>query len=152
MKIQMIFLVLLCASLMGGCVGNEGSSISIESPWARSSSMSGDEDVSEMGLNGAVYMVILNTGNSGDRLLRAESDISSAVEMHISSMEDGIMRMRPVEFIDIGAQEQVELKPGGLHIMLIGLTQTLEEGDLVDLSLIFEKAGTIPVMAEVRSP
>jgi copper(I)-binding protein len=61
--------------------------------------------------------------------------------------------MRQVEGgIDIPANGQVELKPGGFHVMLIGLTRDLNVGDSVQLTLTFEKAGQIPVTAQVRQP
>jgi copper(I)-binding protein len=97
-------------------------------------------------------MIIKNRGNEADRMLSADSDVAEAVELHISEMKDGVMTMHQVDGIDVPGNGQAELKPGGLHVMLIGLKQELKAGDIVKLSLNFEKSGTITTEAEVRLP
>jgi hypothetical protein len=67
-------------------------------------------------------------------------------------MKDNVMSMSPVEAIEVPANGQVELKPGGYHVMLVGLKQDLKVGDIVKLTLVFEKAGRIDVEAEVKNP
>jgi copper(I)-binding protein len=105
------------------------------------------------GANSAAYMVIRNTGNEPDKLIAASSDVAKTIELHTVVEEGGMMRMRQVEGgIDIPANGEVVLKPGGFHVMLIGLTRDLNAGDKVELTLTFEKAGQIPVTAEVRQP
>ncbi|MCS6938489.1 MAG: copper chaperone PCu(A)C [Roseiflexaceae bacterium] len=105
------------------------------------------------GANSAAYMVIRNTGNEPDKLIAASTDVAKTVELHTVVEEGGMMRMRQVEGgIDIPAKGEVVLKPGGFHVMLIGLTRDLNAGDKVQLTLTFEKAGQIPVTAEVRQP
>ncbi len=111
----------------------------------------GNMSHTELGMNSAAYLSIKNRGGA-DRLLRVESNIAQAVELHESMMENDIMTMRPVSFIEIPAGGEVELKPGGLHIMLIGLNEALEPGAKVQLTLVFEKAGNLTVEAEVRAP
>jgi copper(I)-binding protein len=100
----------------------------------------------------AVYMVIENTGDQPDRLLHAHCDVAGMVELHETKMEGGVMKMQPVDGIDIPAKGTVELKPGGLHIMLIGLTRDLNPGDEIELELHFDKAGHVPVKAVVQKP
>lgn len=113
----------------------------------------GGMDMDMGGANSAAYMVIRNTGSEADKLIAASTDAAKTVELHTVIEEGGMMRMRQVEGgIDIPANGQVELKPGGFHVMLIGLTRDLNAGDKVDLTLTFEKAGQIPVTAEVRQP
>ncbi|MER3405214.1 MAG: copper chaperone PCu(A)C [Chloroflexota bacterium] len=112
----------------------------------------GQGSVMEGMLVSAAYMVIRNEGAQSDRLVRAETDVAETVELHESRMESGVMKMQPVEGIDVPAGGSVELKPGGLHIMLIGLKRELRVGDRVELVLHFEKAGDIAVEAEVRQP
>ena len=110
-------------------------------------------DMDMGGANSAAYMVIRNTGSEADKLIAASTDAAKTVELHTVIEEGGMMRMRQVEGgIDIPANGQVELKPGGFHVMLIGLTRDLNAGDKVELTLTFEKAGEIPVTAEVRQP
>lgn len=113
----------------------------------------GGMDMEMGGANSAAYMVIRNTGSEADKLIAASTDVAKTVELHTVIEEGGVMRMRQVEGgIDIPANGQVELKPGGFHVMLIGLTRDLNAGDKVELTLTFEKAGQIPVTAEVRQP
>lgn len=105
------------------------------------------------GANSAAYMVIRNTGSEPDKLIAASTDVAKTVELHTVVEEGGMMRMRQVEGgIEIPANGEVVLKPGGFHVMLIGLTRDLNAGDKVQLTLTFEKAGQIPVTAEVRQP
>lgn len=88
--------------------------------------------------NSAAFMKIINHGADDHALLAAESDKAEVVELHTHRMDDGMMRMRQVEQIDLPAGERVTLEPGGLHVMLIGLTETLAPGDQVELTLGFD--------------
>lgn len=88
--------------------------------------------------NSAAFMTLTNHSDQDRALLAAESDAAEVVELHSHRMEDGMMRMRQVEQIDLPAGEAVVLEPGGLHVMLIGLTGTLAPGDQVDLTLGFD--------------
>lgn len=101
------------------------------------------------GANGAVYMTLTNDGDAADRLIGVTTDIAEVVELHESSMEGGSMSMQQVEGVDVPAGGEALLEPGGLHVMLIGVTEDLVEGDTVDLTLEFENAGEQPVSAEV---
>jgi hypothetical protein len=93
-----------------------------------------------------------NNGSTADRLVGAESDVAEAVELHISEMKGEVMTMRPIEYVEVPANGQAELKPGGMHIMLIGLKRDLKAGEKVALTLVFENGGRIDVEAEVRAP
>lgn len=132
--------------LLGACSnGPQGPSITVEEPWARQSPMA-------MG-NGAAYMIIKNSGNEADTLTGASTGIANVAELHETTMENDVMRMRPVEGqrIEIPAGGQVELKPGGLHVMLMDLKQQINPGDTFELTLQFEKSGEQKVQVEVRS-
>ena len=96
------------------------------------------------------FMVIKNMGNTDRKLLKAESPIAKTVELHTHINENGVMKMREVPDIEIKAQGQTELKPGGLHVMLIGMKQTLKEGDLVPISLNFDDGSKQQIEAPVR--
>jgi len=102
--------------------------------------------------NSAAYMILQNPGKDLDRLVGVKCDVAKTAELHMSQTENGVTSMKQVEAIDIPAGGETELKPGGLHIMLIGLKQDLKAGDLVQLTLDFEKSGTVLVEAEVRAP
>ncbi len=95
----------------------------------------------------AAYVTITNAGTSADRLIAAEVPNATAVEIHTAGMSDGVMRMRRVEGVDIASGGTIQLAPGGLHIMVIGLTEPITIGDQVELTLVFEKAGTKSVTA-----
>ena len=100
---------------------------------------------------GAAFMTITNTGDIDDTLIDAETDASMMIELHTHIMDgDGVMRMREVEGgIPIPAGDTVTLEPGGLHVMLMGLTGSLEEGTTYPLTLVFEEAGSVEVMVNV---
>ncbi len=100
--------------------------------------------------NGAVYVLIQNRGREADTLLGATSDAATTVELHETRQEGGVMRMRPLPKIDVPGGGRIEMKPGGQHIMLLGLTRDLHPGDRVTVRLRFEKAGEQTVEAEVR--
>ena len=100
----------------------------------------------------AAYMVIENRGNEDDRLLKVVSRVSDYAEIHATSVDEkGVAKMKKIEAIAIPAGKVVEIKPGGYHIMLIGLRKPLKEGYKVALNLQFEKSGIIKVQAEVKS-
>jgi copper(I)-binding protein len=100
--------------------------------------------------NSAFFMVLENTADRDHALVAAESGVAKAVELHNHSMEGSMMRMRRVEQIGLGAGESVALRPGGLHVMLIGLIRQLEPGQRVDLTLVFEDGSRSDVEAPVR--
>jgi copper(I)-binding protein len=90
-------------------------------------------------------------GAAGDRLVAGSATVSNAVELHTMSMDGDVMRMRQVPAIDVPAGGTVELKPGGLHVMFMGLKQPLKAGDTFPLTLRFEKAGDVKVDVKVSA-
>jgi copper(I)-binding protein len=166
MKRTMILGMAILVFLLAACSPAASSStpkIEIVSPYV-SAVMAMDMDMGatptadSMGMssmgggNGAAYMIINNTGGAADKLLKAQSDVASSVELHQTVMKNNVMEMQPVEAIDIPANGQFELKPGEYHIMLIGLKKDLTVGEKVKINLVFEKASSISVNAEVRKP
>ena len=105
-----------------------------------------------MGFTSAAYLQLVNRGKVADRLLRVSSPAAETAGLHETTMTGDVMSMQPVNYVEVPANGKVELKPGGLHIMLIGLKQDLKPGERVPLELVFEKAGVITVEAEVRAP
>lgn len=99
---------------------------------------------------GAAYMTITNMGND-DRLVAARAEVSTRAELHGHIMDaNGVARMRRVDGIDLGHGATVELKPGGLHVMFMGLKEPLKQGTRFPLTLIFDQAGEQTVEVEVR--
>jgi copper(I)-binding protein len=98
---------------------------------------------------GTVYMTFTNNSAKADRLLSITTAASDTAQVHESVEKDGVATMKPVEALEIPAGGTMELKPGGLHIMLTGLKAPLKKGDMIMLELKFEQAGTVEVMAHV---
>lgn len=101
---------------------------------------------------GAGYLTITNTGNAPDRLIGGASDAASRFEIHEMSMDNGVMRMRPLaKGLEIKPGQTVELKPGGNHVMFVGIKKPFAQGEHVKATLAFEKAGKVDVDFSVES-
>jgi Uncharacterized protein conserved in bacteria len=99
----------------------------------------------------AAYLTI-ETGGASDRLVAAASPAAARVELHEHILEDGVAKMREVAAgIPVAPDAPAVLEPGGYHVMLMGLTAPLAEGDAIDLTLTFEAAGEITVTVPVRA-
>ena len=94
---------------------------------------------------GAGYLKVKNTGSEADRLIAADTAGAEKVEMHEATTENGVARMREVKAIEVPAGGEVALKPGGYHLMLMGLKEPLAEGMRIPGTLTFEKAGKVEV-------
>ena len=90
------------------------------------------------------------TPSAKARLVAAESPVAGVVEIHEMAMENNVMKMRQVPGLDLPAGQTTELKPGGYHVMLLGLASPLEVGDTFDLTLLFESGASETVTVEVR--
>ena len=106
--------------------------------------------VSPMQKNSAVFMTLMNHGKTEHAIVGASGEVAASVELHTHIDDAGVMRMRPIDKIVVPAGGHTQLKPGGLHVMLIGLTRTLEEGGMVHLTLEFEDGSSKVVMAPVK--
>jgi periplasmic copper chaperone A len=95
------------------------------------------------------------TSTQGGKLVSAASPVAGVVEIHEMAMEGNVMKMRAVPGLDLPAGKAVELKPGGYHVMLLDLKQTLTVGDTVPVSLVVEgkdgKRETIELKAPVKA-
>jgi len=101
------------------------------------------------GVGGAYFT--MTGGSAADALLRAATPSAGAVEIHETMAQgSGMMGMRPVERIDVGAGATVRLEPGGYHLMLLDMPEVPAEGSTVELTLTFEHAGAVTVPAVVR--
>lgn len=97
----------------------------------------------------AAYLHLRNPGSAALRVVEVTAEGVQRVELHETSMEDGLMRMRPVDGVEIPPGEVVTLRPGGLHLMLMGVTRELSAGDELPLVLHLEGGGRVPVTARV---
>ena len=133
-KISLAILILFGATLAEACPIKSVGDISIGHRWVRSST----------GPNTAAYCVLTNKGSVPDKLISVVCDEATTIELHNHIEEDGVMKMRPVPYIEIG-KDPVELKPGNLHIMLMGLKDSFQGKSSISLSLHFENAGELQV-------
>jgi copper(I)-binding protein len=133
---------LALASLWAQAQPAKAADITISHPYARATAPGQP--------TGGGFLKLDNGGKTADRLLSASAEVSKSVELHSMKMEGDVMRMRQVDGIDIGAGQTVELKPGGLHIMFIGLKAPLKQGDSFPMKLKFEKAGEVAVTVKVE--
>jgi periplasmic copper chaperone A len=98
-------------------------------------------------------MFVNITSAKGGRLVSASSPVAGVVEIHEMAMEGDVMKMRALPGgLDLPAGKTVALKPGGYHVMLMGLKQQLKEGDTVAVTLVVEAADKMRETVEVKAP
>lgn len=128
-------------AILAPASGAEASSVMVMKAYARASATPAAE-------TGAAYVSLMLHGGP-DRLLAVSTPAAKMAGLHKSEVVDGVMKMTPVDAIAIPDGGMLEMKPGGYHIMLMGLTRPLKEGDEIELTLRFEKAGEVKVKARV---
>jgi periplasmic copper chaperone A len=140
-KISSLVLALIAANAFAQDV--KLGAININHPWARATPGAVK--------NSAAFMVFDNKG-AADKLVGVSGDIAREIQIHSMITEAGVMKMREIKSLDIPANGKAELKPGGFHVMLIGLKDGLKEGEKFPLKLKFEKAGEITVQVTAEKP
>ncbi|ABS15914.1 MULTISPECIES: copper chaperone PCu(A)C [Alphaproteobacteria] len=122
----------------------QAGSITINHPWSRAT-----PPVTPVA---GGYLTLTNDGDMADRLVSISSPLSDRVEIHESTVSDGVASMRPVQNgIEIGAGETVELQPGGMHIMFLKPSRPLKDGERFAATLVFEQAAAIDVEFVVQN-
>ena len=116
--------------------------LTVQQPWTRAAGQ---------GATGAGFLSVSNRGAVADRLLSASTPAARAVELHTMVRDGDVMRMRAVGAVEVPPGQTVALRPGGLHMMLVGLTRPLREGEAVPLTLRFERAGEVRVELSVQA-
>jgi periplasmic copper chaperone A len=135
---------LIAAATTAACAQATKTSIVVADPYARATPAGA--------MSGAVYMTLDNKTNAADRLISASSNVAAQVQIHEMSMVNGVMQMRQLaDGLPVPAGESVVLKPGGYHVMLIGLKRQLAAGETLPLTLTFEKAGNISVTVPIKA-
>lgn len=112
----------------------------VEAAWARPT---------VAGQSGGGGFLKITGGSANDRLLSASSGVAKSTELHTMEMDGNVMRMRAIDAIEVPAGQTVELKPGGRHVMFMGLKEPLKSGANFPLTLRFEKAGEVKVDVKV---
>ena len=136
-----LLLVILSLTVLPGCASQPD--LALQEAWARPA---------EAGANSAVYLVIENQGGA-DQLVAVESETSAEAQLHRSILhDDGLVEMQRQQAIEIPARGQLVLEPGGYHIMLLDLQDSLEAGQSIQIRLIFEHEDPIDAQAQIRHP
>ena len=100
----------------------------------------------------AAYVSVHNGGATADRLLGASSPAAANVSIHDSQNQGGVMRMRAAGPVRVAPGASIAMKPGGLHVMLMGLKAPLRPGTRLPIVLRFEKAGAVRASLPVLPP
>ncbi len=116
--------------------------IDVESPYARAAI--------KQQRNSAVFMQLKNLDDRTASVVSASSPVSDAVELHTHINDNGVMRMRKIPRIELPGSQTVELKPGGLHVMLLGLREDLQIGQQVEVTLRFNDGSEKKLEAPVQ--
>lgn len=144
MKTKLAAAVLMSA-LVAGAGPAQAHGLDVKEPWVRAT-------VPQQSATGA-FMTI--TAPHDVKIVEARSPVAATVEIHEMAMQGDTMQMRAVVALALPAGKAVELKPGGYHVMLMGLKQQIKPGDTVPISLVIEGAGgkreTIEIKAPVRA-
>ena len=117
--------------------------------------MSDNMDMDDMMMqagNSAVYMVVINRGSTEQRIVGGSSEAAPSVTVHQSRMEDGLMVMRDVDSIEVPAEGQFAMQPGGFHIMLVDVRRPLAVGDAIVLTLQFADGESLSFAVPVYDP
>ena len=136
---------ILIAALVWAAAGSALAQVNVSSAWARST-------VPGQGGTGAFMTLV---AKDGGKLIGAASPVAGVVELHEMAMENNVMKMRAIPSLELPAGREVQLKPGGYHVMLLDLKRPLKVGEKVQIELRLEtrdgKRVTQPVEVEVRS-
>lgn len=132
-----------CGSSPTPTADAQNGSVAVRDPYARPA-LQGD--------NGAAFFVIDNASDAPATVVSASSDVAATVEVHLSSMDGGVMKMEKQDRVEIPANSQLEFKPGSYHVMFINLNRDLKAGDTFKLTLGFESGETLPLIVTVKEP
>jgi periplasmic copper chaperone A len=133
--------VAACLAVTSAALAQTGQ-LEVSNAWARATPAKAE--------NGVAFLTIRTP--TPDRRVSVSSPVAKKAELHTMEMAGMVMKMRPLAGLDIPAGQAVTLKPGGEHIMLMGLNGPLREGQSFPLTLTFEKAGTREVTVAVEKP
>lgn len=140
---QLLIAFVIAAGLVGpaGAETPTSSGIAVAKAWARATPGGAK--------TGAVYLTVTNDGAAADQLVGVSTPVADRAELHVETVENGIMKMRPMPQVELKPGAATVLKPGAVHVMLMGLKRPLKEGDTFPLTLDFAKAGKQDVQVKV---
>lgn len=134
---KLIALLLFCASAV------IASEVKVENPYVRATPPNLP--------NSAAFMTLKNSSDKNIAVVNATSNVSKVVELHTHTMKDGVMKMTQVPKIEVPAKGETVLKPGGLHIMFIGLHKPLKKGEEVELTIEFSNGEKQTITAPIKT-
>jgi periplasmic copper chaperone A len=135
----------VCFALMAGSASAHDyvtGTLQVDHPWTKPTSATATM--------GQGYMVVRNKGTEVEKLMAATSELADRVEIHETARDGGVTRMRSVMGVEINSGGTLELKPGGYHVMFIGLKRQIKDGEKFKATLEFEKAGKVDVEFETQ--
>lgn len=133
--------ILFVAAVLSAGATHAAAQVKVEGAWARPT-VPGQQ-------GGGGFLSI--TSAAADRVVGGSTPLAQRFELHTMAMKGDVMEMRQVDAIELPAGQKVELKPGGLHVMFIGLREPLKVGSRVPVTLKLEKAGELKVEFEVMA-
>jgi periplasmic copper chaperone A len=134
--------LVLAFGLLGlGIAVAASNQIVVEKAWARATPT--------LAVTGGGYLTVTNQGPEEDRLLGVTSPLAEKIQFHAMAIDNGVAKMIQLSAIELHPGVPVVFKPGGIHMMLLGLKRQLKEGETVPLTLMFEKAGAIELDARI---
>ncbi len=139
---KLLIATTLFTALALGAEAQTAPLISLDNAWARATPSSAQA--------AAIYVTITDHG-AADRLVAASTPVAGKAELHETTHEGNVTRMRPAAGLAISPGAPVSLSPGGYHIMLTDLKQPLTGGQSFPLTLTFEKAGTVETTVTVKA-
>ena len=138
-----VIIALLTTAILSISTAVTAKTIEIAHPWSKAVPPTSNVT--------AAFLSIINHSNVDDTLIAAHSPIAEIVELHTHTNDNGLMQMRQVKAIDVAAEQQQQLVPGGLHVMLFNLTEVPSIDSQFPLTLTFKHAGEITVNVAVKS-
>jgi len=134
--------LLLACAMLAACGRTAQAPVSVLDPWANATPVGASV--------AAVYLKLIVA--DADTLLSASTTVADHIEMHTSSEENGMMRMRPLPKVQLEARQPFSFAPGGAHFMLMGLRQPLVAGMQFPMTLQLKRAGAVTVQVRVVEP
>jgi copper(I)-binding protein len=146
---RLLYAVLVLALVLNAMPSHAQSAaegnVTVEYPWARATSKGTTTAV--------VYLSVINNGSTNDTLISVTSEVSKLAQVHEEKTDtDGMTEMPVVDRLNIPAHGRVDLKPTGLHLMLLDLKRQLAYNTTFPITLSFENAGVLKVIVTVEKP
>ena len=137
-----VAIALTLAAILASATGAAANELSVSSAFARASA-------TPMAKSAVAYVSIRNAGSQADRLIAISTPVARSADLHTTVMAGDIMKMQPAGVVELPPGGQLEMQPGGLHVMLTGLAAPLKQGETIEMTLSFEKAGELKVSVPI---